>query len=283
MRHSALIVFSIALCLLLSSCEDDPLAQAEEQIAADNYSGALKILDGLNAEGLDKKRYHRLRALALFVESRFDEGFNELLLVNDGSVSQERPEDARLLFRAAAVIIREKERYPEVIMLLDSSLIYDISIKDDIIKLVWDRSLEYLGVPGIGGYYLAEFASRFDEQTSGKLKGQDASSSGIYARTTRRLKRHRVIYYNRYQEMKKMHENLILLAKGVDAFMRKKDRLPQNIQELQSSDLKAGGVISSKGWRIRLISKGNGDYRLIADALKNNPGEVLVGTTITYP
>jgi len=277
-----IVILSIVFCLLVSGCGEDPLSQAEQLAANDNYIGVLDILKEIDVENQDKEHYHRLRALALFVEDRFDEGFGELKLLYDDPDSRETLDDAKIMLKAAAVIIREKDRYREAIILLDSSVSCDIEIKDEVLKLIWNRSLEYLSVPGAGGYYLTEFASGLDEKAPGKLKIKKSSALGIYGRTTKRLKRHRVLFYNRYQEMKKMHLNLSFLAKGIDAFRKVKGRLPRDLAELKMSGFNAGGEIWREGWRIQIIKGGDEGYQLTADALKNNPGEVLTGTTMIY-
>jgi len=259
MHKSIPVLLTILFCLLSSSCTKEPLSNAENLIAAYDYRGALGVLNSTNS---DDSRFHYLRALCMFVEGKTEEGFAEIS-INDSIEDEIRNADARVLLKAAKVIVREKHRYIETIRLLDSCRTYDPGLKDEIINLLWNRGLEYLGVPGVGGYYLIHFASDID--------------MGI----VKRLRSHNRIFYHRYDEINKVHQYLKAINARVKRFQKRRGRPPNSMQELIENGFTSGLVVTRKGWRIEITQDAEKGCRLEAEALKKNPGGVLVGTVVS--
>ena len=260
----ALFIAAAVFCILTTGCEDDPLARADELITAYNFSAALEVLDELDEAGRGDVRFHRLRALSLLVEGRTDEGFEE---IDSGclTASDSRSDAAQILLDAAKIVVREKARYNEAIRLLDSCLAYDPDLKDEVLELSLVRGLEYLNVPGTGGYKLIQFAAGIDEKIPKQLRRRD-----------RRLHR-------RYGEMDRMHKSLEAMAGAVEKYRESRNRLPHDMQELIRSGFTDRLGIFHKGWRIDYQPDTGDGFKVTAEALKNNPVEVAAGTILTYP
>ncbi|MCF7810985.1 hypothetical protein K9N50_08340 [bacterium] len=252
-------------------------------IADYNFTGALKKLDELNGDFTDDKRASQLRALALLVEGRTDEGFVELAKMNGDEQGYVKEQEARILLRAAEVIAREKDRYNEVITLLDSSIYYDPSIKEEALELAWVRAIEYLDVPGVGGFYLIEFINKYDSAAPLKLQRRSETITRVYNYTGQRIKQERLVYSQRYEEMKRMSDNLQLIGSAVERYNRVWKRLPQDIYELKNSGQLGSISVNQKGWRLELLILSGNRYKINATALKDNPGGVLIGTVMSFP
>jgi len=276
-------VFLIVLCLLLASCANDPLNDVEGLIADYNFKGALNKLDELNGDYDDAARSRRLRGLALLVEGRTDEAFAELDRTDENGLRTVGEDEAKILLRAASVIIREKDRYNEAITLLDSSISYDPSIQDEALELAWIKSLEYLEVPGVGGYYLVEFLTRYDTKTPLKLQRRNETIARIYKHSFRRTGNPKLVYSQRYEEMKRIIGDLELIGGAIERYRRVWKRMPVDLYELKNSGQLGTVSVNQKGWRLAMINRGKGKYKVTATALKDNPGEVLIGTCMSYP
>ena len=239
----------------------DQLREAEDLIAVYNYRKALTVLDRLAENGYDDERFHRMRALCLFVEGRSAEGFTEIRdedVINDNR----RKTDAKMMLDAARIIIREKNRFKESITLLDSAFDRNISLKGEIIELLWERGLEYLNVPGAGGFHLMMKASEIDDQIP------------------KRLRRHNRVFYRRYDEINSMYLHLRELRIRVERFHEKYGRYSGSMAELAQKGFISDLKHTREGWRVELRHAGETGYLLTAEALKKNPGDALQGTIL---
>ncbi len=264
MKRISCIITALFLFIFASGCLNNPLGEAEELIEGYDFKGALEVLDRMGEKGRDDERFHRLRALALFVEGEMENGFNEIS-TSDSLEDDKREADAEILIKAATVLIREKKRIGDVIELLDSCLSYDINMKDQVDDLLWKRGLEYMNVPGDCGYQLFRYASEID------------------VKIMRRLRAHNRIFYSRYVEIDKMLIHLEQFDARVKRFKGDRGHYPHSFRELVSSGLTSGMVVTYKTWKVDVVSRGDDGYMLTATALKNNPTGIPVGTVLKYP
>jgi len=264
MKRISCTISALFLFIFASGCLNNPLGEAEELIEGYDFKGALEVLDRMGEKGRDDERFHRLRALTLFVEGKMENGFEEID-TGDNLEGETREADAEILLKAATVLIREKKRIGDVIELLDSCFSCNLNMKERIVELLWKRGLEYMNVPGECGYQLFRYASEIDEKMM------------------RRLRAHNRIFYSRYDEIDKMFIHLKLFDARVKRFKGDRGYYPHNFQELVSSGLTSGMVVTYKTWKVDIVSRGDDDYMLTATALKNNPTGIPMGTVLKYP
>jgi hypothetical protein len=251
----------LILVILLSGCTDHALDKAEQLIAAYDFKEALAVLDQIEAPPRDVERYRRLKALSLFVEGDADSGF--AWLEQRAQVQPEvRQTDARILVDAARIIVREKNRCPEAIRLLDSCYSFNPDLKNEIVELAWERALEYLSLRGgNAGYQLIEFLTGIDESIGNRLRS------------------HNRIFYRRYEEIRNLHQVLAALRTRVDMFIETYGRPPSNYAEFNRERFTLG-IPLPKGWRFEIEPGAGSDCLLYGEALKDNPGGVPAGSII---
>ena len=242
---------------LLAGCGNDALNRAEKLVSAYDYKAALEVLEQIKGDAREDDRFRRLKALSLFVEGGTEQGFDVLGTEN----LVKRQADALVLLNAAKVIIREKNRCAEAIRLLDSCLVFNPDMRDEIIEITWSRALEYLSVRGDAGYYLIEYLNGIDEETRGKLRS------------------HNRIFYRRYEEIRNTYHILDLIKLRVNLFKGEFYRYPTNFEELRDKRFMIGITIP-KGWHLEISSEGSERFLLTAEALKDNIGGVPPGTVL---
>lgn len=258
----ALFVSALTLvaCLFTSGCDSDPIGHAQDYIASNDYKGALEALNQVESPAGNEAHIQQLKALALFVSGQSSAGWESLDIAYN--LDKNRNETAKTLFQASEVIVREKNRIKEAIILMDSCLAYDENLKKEVIKLAWKRAVEYLEVPGPGGYYLIRFAQALDSEIR------------------IRLRRHNRQLAVRYDEM---DEVSMVLKDGVieiEAFRQLHGRLPHDALELSSE---IGLVAIREGWNFILKTDTEGGFQLVAEAKRRNPHDILAGTVLTAP
>lgn len=253
------IIWSGALFLLLA-CIRDPVDRAEALISGHDYAAALAILGGARTDSTNAEAA-RLRAMALLVEERAAEGFVELArfrrLEQDGAHAA-----AKVLLRAATAIAREKERAAEVILLLDSLMTLDPSLRESATSLAWQRGIEYLGLSGDAGFRLMGYAAGLDPDVLARLRGRDAALA------------------RRYVEMVAVEKTLPRYSEVGRLFFAANGRFPESLQEVLLA-YPEEGLVGRAGWEIRFGGR-QGRLAAEAHAALGNPwgiprGTVLVG------
>ena len=240
MRSKFFHLYAAALfaVLLLPSCNPDPFREAEESIASYNFAKATEILDGLKTGGENSGRRALLSAKAHLVEGNLKRGFADLADVEetDGNPEKTRAENARLLLDAAKIIIREKSRAGEVLIIMDSVLVRDPGLRIPVQKVVWDRGMEYMSVSGDAGYRFLKYAIANDPKVFGRLRGFNRAVA------------------HRYEIMDDAYGKLQVLNQNVDRFRATYKRNPDDLQELVSlmnlrvEDVQIDGWVL--GWHI---------------------------------
>jgi len=254
------------LIVNLTGCNNDRFDQVKEMIAAYNFTSALDMLSNMNDSDMNEVRFHRLRALALFVEGDMEAGFLELSQVEPELENEpkSRLESGRILFEAAEVIIREKNRVNESIALLDSAITCDPGIKNEVMQLAWQRTIEYIAVPGDVGYRLLQFAVRHDPKVLGRLRGFNRS------------------YMKRYEEMQTVEMQLYKLYDIFINYRNKHKRNPLSLQDMVQNKTISQRDTSRTGWHFRLESI-NDTIRVVAEALPRHPADVQMSTIMHVP
>ena len=264
MKRISHTITALLFFIFASGCNNDPLGEAEELIASYDFKTALNVLDRMGETGQNDERFHRLRALALFVEGEMESGFEEISAA-DSLDDAKREEDADVFLNAATVLIREKNRNGDAIELLDSCLSYNQDLQEQVIELLWKRGLEYMNVPGECGYQLFLYASEID------------------VKIMKRLRAHNRIFYSRYVEIDKMYLHLEQFDARVKRFKGDRGHYPHSFRELVSSGLTSGMVVTYKTWKVDIVSSEDDGYMLTATALKKNPTGIPMGTVLKYP
>jgi len=243
---------------------DDPIDRAEDLIAGDNYAAALEVLDEVAGERANDSYVHRLRAMALLVEGKHDEGFAAIRQAVETNPNNRRPY-GRTLLDAAGVIIREKDRCAEAARLLDSSLALDPGLAEQALAITWQRGLEYMNSSGDSGYRLIQFAARHDQRIVARLQAKDP------------------VLGRRYSEMRRIDGILSSLANAADRFHARTGRYPVSLDELTENDPMAGANVHREDWQFELSTDRDGRLRLTAEALQRNPHGVPAGTVLMHP
>ncbi|MDP8227909.1 MAG: hypothetical protein P9M15_00485 [Candidatus Electryoneaceae bacterium] len=253
-KGGAVLIVSVFLTFLLFhiGCDDDPLMQVEGMIAQGNYRAALEMLD---KDSLTDVRAQRLRILALFVEGYTDEGWIGLhqALASD---STNREVFAETLLRAASIIVREKKRCRESIVLLDSCIVLDPAKKDEALKLAFQRSFEYLAVIGDTGYWLMEFTIRHKPEMFGSLRGRNP------------------IFAKRYEDIGKTFQLLHSTKAMIERLRRVDDAFTDDMTDLTRQMYRSG-------WTFEIRNTDSGNYLITATVTGRHPLGIPEGTVLT--
>ncbi len=252
------IVFS--LLLVLYGCKSNALRHVEELIAQNSYRDALKLFDDSVSFSNDALP---LKALVQFVESQSVEGWVTLDKAMLSAVN-DRAENAEICYRAATIIVREKQRYREVIQLLDSCIVMDLKLQDIAVEVAWTRGMEYLDVPTEAGYWLLKWASTFDKQIIKRLRG----------RRPQLAKR----YIEMDETILQMSRIMTIIEKYYDEFGRYPNDLNQTINFRSSLNQ----VLYRDGWDFNLNNSDDEAIIMTATAKKKHPAGVLTGTVLKY-
>ncbi len=264
LKAAAWLLIGSGLTLtFLGGCDDDPLERAENLIADYRFSEALDVLDELESAPVDSIHYHCLRALALFVEGRSSDGFAEIRSLH-ASIPEADGESARTMLKAARVVVREKSRVREAIALLDSALVGDPGLKDEVLRLAWTRGVEYLSCRGDAGYQLMQFTIERDPLALGRLRGFNPNLA------------------ERYAEMETVKRQLDGLAARIDSFRARYGRDPRSLAELVRTAGATGMDTSRAGWRFALRWL-DGELRVTAESKINRPHGVPWPTMLRAP
>lgn len=256
------IIFLLLLCV--ASCMKSPLDDVQQMVNLFNFESALIELRELDPDIRGSDEGVRLETYALLAEGRLDEGFWKIHSALKTSPDNQE-EFAQIILDAAGVVIRESSRSFIAVALLDSCIKFDPNRKTEVLKLAWDRSLEYLKVKGDAGFRLLEFANKHDPQTISRLK----SSKRVLAR--------------RYDEMVLVRIHLQSLDEQAAEFRQKFGRYPSSLKEMAQKSLDGQLASSRQGWDVKMIILPDGAIGFQAEALRNNQGKVPAGTIMLYP
>jgi len=261
-----LVLLFFTMQVVISSCEHDLLNQAEDMISAYDFDTALELLQSIDTTEVDPVRLFQLRGFTNLVENNIDSGFAELLKADKMIQAPPNPryETAKTLFRAAEVIIREKDRSKDAMQILDSVLVHDPSLDEQVKRLIWKRAIEYLDVPGTVGYNLIEYHREKDKNVVGRLRGYNKYLS------------------NRYRDMKSVDTRLQRIYQASLEFKKMKKRYPISFRELYDSRLGVHIDTVHAGWSFRLISQ-NDSIQITAEVLRNNKENIPSGTIFRVP
>lgn len=256
-----MLALLLIIQISISSCEHDILSQAEDMISAYDFNTALELLESLDTTEAEPVRLFQLRGFTYLVEGDFDEGFDDILKAETLIQAPPYPryETAQVLFNAAIVIIREKNRTGEAMRILDSVFVRDPSLEEPLKMLVWKRALEYLDVPGDAGYNLIQYYKKKDPNVVGRLSGYNR------------------ILSNRYREMEIVDRKLQSIYQASGEFKRTKKRFPYSLRELSESRLGVHIDTAQAGWVFRMEVVDD-SLLVTGEALGNKKSGILAGT-----
>lgn len=213
--------------VLVTGCGKDPATKAQSFAATFEYQTALKVLNSAAADSSDPE-ISEMKAVALFVEFRPQDAEREVTrfrkLSPDPAIGS-----AKIFFRAAQTILREKDRVSEAMMLLDSAAALDPSLRPAITAVVVQRGTEYLSMSDDSGFRLIRYAEQLDPETVTKLRARDP----MVAR--------------RYEEIGALLQSLPRVQQAGTVFYSIHNRVPAGINELMGSSEGFAGL-GRKGW-----------------------------------
>ena len=253
----------LVLTFFIVGCINDPLDYAESLIDEYNYTEAHEVLTGLSDSEVDPSRLHSLRARALFVEGYTSLGFEDL----NASVENNYLNDydcAETMLRAADVIIREKNRVREVVVLLDSSISRDPGVKNRAVDLAWKRAVEYLLMRGIDGYILMQFVIRHDPQMKSRLRAYNINLS------------------KRYDDISEIDRRIHGWLDVLDDFYSSNERDPLSFNEFVTTMTPTRIDTVRDGWQFSM-STIEDTLRFIAKSRLKHPLGIQLGTVLQAP
>lgn len=231
-----------------------------------NYRQALDYLDAIDEEKVDRLSLQKLHARAQLVGGDIDTGMKEIRSI-ESSIYQNggtKTETARILFKAAEVLIREKDRVGTAIALFDSTIKRDPGLQDEVLKVAWNRGVEYINVTGTAGYRLFNFQLKYDEKVIGRLRGFNRA------------------FASRYDEIRNVKRQLAKIDRIIDKFQSENKRNPESLMELTEYYPPMQLDTVRKGWTFH-IDKVDDYLMAAAEALEKNPAGVIDGTTVYAP
>ncbi len=255
-----------ALVLLIagfSGCERDPLLRVENLIADYDYAEAIELLHGLPDVPLDTLRCIHLKALVFLIERQPKRGYRQLELL-PGHEDERRQTSAAILYEAAKIVIREKNRIDEAIALLDSAKSFDPGLSNNIINLLWSRAIEYLHNRGDAGYRLMRHAIESDPMILGRLRGYNRKLT------------------DRYQEMDRIQKRLDKWSEVLNNQTIVQKHNLNNLAEFISRIPSLPTDTTESGWRFDLRKDEDG-FQFIAEADHKNPMGIPWKTVLYSP
>ena len=251
-------IAAVALVTLLTSCATTPLENAQQLVYSHEYASALELLGSVD---LDTTDIHSLslRATALFVANRLDEGFQDIARMRakgrDGEIHA-----ASILMQSARVAAREKLRTTDVLKMLDSAMVLDPSVKNDVIGLVWQRGIEFLNYSGDDGYRMIEYGSKLDTGFLGRLRAHD------------------IIMARRFEEFETMYRVLPTYSEYGRRYFTEIGGFPPNLATLQAAYPEVP-LHEREGWAISFDGR-EGKIVALATAKLGNRAGVRRGTVL---
>lgn len=256
--RNLVIALSIG-AFITAGCNSGFNQDPEELIAACDFQAALPPIEERCRDDPKDSHWQRLKGMALLAEGREAEGWTTLQLDADDADGRRRAGETVLL--AARYIIREQNRSEEAIRLLDSAIAWNDDLKQDALKLAWDRAIEYLGGGGDAGFWLMRFVIRQDPAAMGRMRAG-------YQQLTKR-----------YDEWQAVERELTLLVNQVERYYETCGRYPVDLTELTPNSPVVPQPFRS-GWTFKL-DKLPGKPAIVAEALPRNPADIPIGSLMT--
>lgn len=244
---------------IIAGCSSGFNQDPGELIAACDFQAALPTIEERCRDDPKDPHWQRLKGMALLAEGREAEGWTTLQPDTDDADGRRHAGETALL--AAGYIIREQNRSEEATRLLDSAIAWNDGLKQDALKLAWDRAIEYLGGGGDAGFWLMRFVIRQDPAAMGRIR------VGFQPLT------------KRYDEWQAVERELAILAERVQHYHDDNGQYPTDLSELNQSS-----AIANQPYRTGWIFKLNDSLSkpaIAAEALPRNPADIPIGSLMT--
>jgi len=250
--------------VILTSCGKDAFAPVEAQTAGGNYRKTLEMLSE-DSTFLQRNtaRFYQTRALARFADCNPSGGFADIdsLEAAAGDAGKLRLKTAEIMVEAAEVIIREPDRAAEALRLIDSALARDPALGERIQKLLWNRGLEYLDLPGDAGFRCFAYSVSRDPQALNRLAGYNR------------------IFANRYAEIQAVRAQLSPWQTAAEQYQQLWKTAPQDFADLRPFTPPEACDSLRAGWRFFLDTR-NDSVRVGARAAEPPPREMPPRTIV---
>ncbi len=265
LKIKQVIILPLAIIFFIAGCSNGPVEEIEKKIDSFDFAGALDLIEGLDLTWKQNRRILSIQSKSYLVEGKTEEAYKIFSILEDSlnKKTSEKYFSAKILYEAANIIIREKNRVNEAIELLDSVMTRDPSLKKEVTRLAWNSALEYFQVSGDAGYELFRFGLKYDKNLLGRLRGYNQ------------------VFSNRYREIRATKEQLEMLFKSLQKYRSSRGKYPANWMELLKYNASIGADTTRKGWSIWFI--GTDELEVFADVLDNQPQLIPSGTTLKFP
>ncbi len=260
-------LFLFLFLFVILGCESEPFQPVEAALNEYNFAKALLLLEEIHKDpSIDKRRYRELLIKALLIEGEPEKAFAEISGFEKagGEKSGRKHETAKLMVESAKIIIRETDRIDEAFTLMDSALIRDPGLKDDIIRTLWNRSVEYFSYPGVAGYRIFKYALEIDPKILGRMRGYN------------------LFFAKRYGDMNAVETKLEKLYRAAAGYRKRNGSPPRSFSGLAGVNGVTPADTTHNGWILSLKDE-NGGIQALAKVKIDNPHDIPVETIMRFP